>query len=91
MSTFISWSADPIQYAVGAADVRFCNEPIPVARDMSGSELWKDLIGENVSLNFLDNYHQVLRIGSTDKAVYCWTSAFEEEGQDTLFISKQRP
>lgn len=90
-STFISWSSDPVQYAIGIADVRFFNEPIPVVRDMSDSELWKGLIGENITFNFEDTHHQVLKISFSDHTVYCWTSTFADMGFDILFISTERP
>jgi len=90
-SSFISWSSDPVQYAVGVANVSYFNEPLPVSRDMSDSEFWKGLVGKNISLNFEDRYHQVLKFTLDDEAVYCWTSAFADEGADTLFISTERP
>jgi hypothetical protein len=90
-STFISWCSDPVQYAVGISNISFFDQPIPVIRDMSNSEFWKALVGKDITFNFMDSHHQVLEIGNNDKAVYCWTSAFEAEGTDTLFISAQRP
>lgn len=89
-STFISWCSDPVQYAVGISNVSFFDQPIPVIRDMSESEFWKSLVGQDIVFNFIDKHHQVLEIG-LDEKVYCWTSAYEEEGQDTLFISTERP
>ena len=90
-STFISWCWNPVMYGVGISKVSFFDQPIPVVRDMNDSEFWKALIGKDVALNFLDNHNQVLEIGNKDNVVYCWTSSFEEEGEDTLFISTQRP
>ena len=91
-NTFISWTSHADHYfKVGIADVPFFNEPIPITRDMSDSILWKDLVGKNVSLDFDDTNHQVLRISNTENAVYCWTSEFAETGLDILFISQQKP
>jgi hypothetical protein len=91
-STFISWCSDPVQYAVGVSNVSFFDQLIPVIRDMSESEFWKPLVGTHVACNFVDKHHQVLEISNNhNEKVHCWTSAFEEQGEDTLFISTQRP
>ncbi|MBK8464716.1 MAG: hypothetical protein IPL32_02710 [Chloracidobacterium sp.] len=91
-STFISWCSEPVQYSVGTSKVSFFDEPIPVIQDMSNSGLWKALVGKDVAVSFVDKHHQVLEITNDDNdKVYCWTSAFDEEGEDTLFISPQTP
>ena len=90
-STFISWCRDPVQFAVGIADASFNIAPCGVSRDMGGSEFWKQLVGKDVGLNFEGSNHQVLKIGSDHQEVYCWTSAFSDEGEDVLYISTERP
>ncbi len=88
---FISWCSQPSQYCIGFRECSFFKSTDNiVTRDMSQNEIWKDLIGETVVLNFLDTNHQVLSIGCAKGNVYCYTSDGEWQA-DVVRVSKIKP
>lgn len=90
-SIFISWCSDPVQYSICTSTTSFFLPPVPVARDMTASSIWTGITNDSVTLQFLDQNHQVLEIRSSQKVVYCWTSAFDVDGDDVVYVSTSKP
>ncbi|MXV06313.1 MULTISPECIES: hypothetical protein [unclassified Xanthomonas] len=62
---FVSWVGEPVQYAIGTKDTSyFLPEAALTNFDVSGSAIWSDLIGREVSLQFAASDNQVLEISS---------------------------
>lgn len=88
---FISWGWDKAMYRIRMGTESFFTPPPPVIRDMSDSDMWKKIVGQEVKITFLDEYHQVLEIRSNTETVYCWSSPFYETGSDVVIISRAKP
>ncbi len=90
-SIFISWCSDPVQYSTCTSNTSFFLSRVPVARDMTNSSIWSGITNGFVTLQFLDQNHQVLEIRTSRKVVYCWTSAFDVDGDDVVYVSASKP
>ena len=88
---FVTWASSPCQYCIGVFEKpQF--EGQHESRDMSGSAPWRELIGRDISLTYLDESHQVLRAGDESKAVFL--SSVDDAGgwqADVLRITDHRP
>lgn len=89
---YISWCSQPVQYAVGYQQTTWFSDPT-IRLDLSQSRIWKPLVGQLITLSYLDDQHQVLELStsSANAAVYC---SSQEQGQwemDVLHISSEKP
>jgi hypothetical protein len=89
---FASWVGEPVQYAIGTKD---SSHYLPSAQltdfDVSASVMWADLVGQDVSLDFIAPNNQVLKVSSaTGHLLLC---SFERGGwyADEVTVCKQAP
>ena len=85
---YISWHTDPVTYCIGFKTKSFFINDNYIMKDMTGTELWKNAVGREISLNFLDSEHQVLEITTNSHSVFC--SSFENSNwfKDVISITK---
>jgi hypothetical protein len=88
---YISWCSQPDHYAVGYQNNSWFIPPPPATLDATNWPLWQPLIGQTISLNYLDEQHQVLEIKSTAGAVYCSSFDGNYWAMDVLYISSAIP
>jgi hypothetical protein len=89
---YVSWVAEPVQYAIG---IKNSSHFLPDTQlgnfDVTGSAMWSDLIGQDVSLHFVAPDNQVLKASSaTGHLLIC---SFERGGwwADEVTVCKQIP
>jgi hypothetical protein len=89
---YISWTwerqkgpNDP-HYSIGINKDSFFNSPPCFEIDASSSDLWSGLVGQEISLEFLDPDSQILQVKSPQSVIYCYTW-----GVDTVSISGTDP
>lgn len=74
---FISWTWERqydescSNYSIGFSTESYLTDTAPVVVDASTSPFWRDLIGHEVELTFVDDDFQVLKITSGGNAVFC--------------------
>jgi hypothetical protein len=66
---FVTWADDPCQFCVGLFDESQF-KGVYESRDLSGIAPWREMIGHEITLTFLDTAHQVLRVGDDARAVF---------------------
>lgn len=88
---FISWVSEPVQYAVGMKKASFFLPEALVDCDVSGTQMWAGLVGQEVSLDFVVADNQVLEVSSpTHHVLLC---SFERGywWADELTICREMP
>jgi len=90
--TFISWVDEPVQYAIGAKESsHFLPNAKLADHDVSGTDMWAGLLGQDVTLSFAAPDNQILKVSSgTDHLLLC---SFERGHwwADEVMICKQAP
>lgn len=88
---YFSWCNEPVQYCIGLQSGRFnAKEPDHVI-EATDWNVWRYLIGQELSFVFTDESHQVLELKGQTSSVYL---SSQEQGPwvaDVLHISKDLP
>jgi hypothetical protein len=89
---FVSWVGEPVQFAIGTRDSsHFLPDTRLTDFDVSGTAIWANLIGQDVSLRFTALENQVLEVSSTGgRLLLC---SYERGGwwADEVTICKEAP
>jgi hypothetical protein len=89
---FISWVAEPVQYAMGIGDsTHFVPDARLFDHDVSRTATWVGLIGQEVRLGFAEKDNQILKVSSQDDHVLL--CAFERGfwWADQITVCRQVP
>jgi hypothetical protein len=70
---FISWVNEPVQHCIGTGTTsHFIPDAALTEYDVSATSMWSGLVGQDVSMEFLDPYNQMLAISSSkDRLLLC--------------------
>ena len=88
-SLFISWKevgqGTFHGFVVHYQNKRHFNQPAPLLIEVSQTNIWKNLIGKDLSFEYCERYKRELEIISDGHSVWCWTEG--EHGSDVLHLS----
>ncbi|WP_046004323.1 hypothetical protein [Pseudoalteromonas rubra] len=88
---YFSWCYEPVQYCIGFQSIRFnAHEPDHIV-EATDWNVWRDLIGQELSFVFTDESHQILELKGQTSSVYL---SSQEQGSwvaDVLHVSKGLP
>lgn len=88
---FISWVSKPVQYAVGMNDASYFLPDALVDCDVSRTEMWRGLVGKEVSLDFVAADNQVLKVSSPTHHVLLCSFERGHWWADELTICREMP
>jgi hypothetical protein len=89
---FVSWGNGPVQYAVEVREDSFFDEHLLASVEMSDHPYWSNLIGHELSLDYADPDHQVLRVVSAAGEVFLSSQYADGTFQgDSLRIAPRAP
>ena len=74
---FISWSSAPVQYSVGRSTTTHFRPEVLRRVDMTTHPMWRGIVDNDVSLQFMDDDRQVLQVASGARAVFI-SSRYED-------------
>ena len=88
---YISWHSEPYQYCIWTSDQSGFTGDF-ASMDMTGSEMWKEIVAEEVRIGYEEGDYQILEIRSRKGTVYCcsWDS-HGAWGMDVVRITRDRP
>ncbi len=69
--TYVSWQQIEDWAEVGLSAESFFVPPIPVVRDVSNSPLWRDIVGNEVTLSRSGYLNDTLTIACANESVFC--------------------
>jgi hypothetical protein len=87
----ISWASEPFQYCVGLQEHSWFLAGEVKKVDMSSRPSWKDLIGRELELKWLDESHQVLQVRAGDASTYLSSRENDYWFADAITVSKATP
>jgi len=92
LRSFISWTSEPVQYAVGIGGRSHFRPDASLADyDVSHSRMWVGLIGKEIKMEYSAADDQILRIASADDHVLVCSLERGNWWADELTICKQAP
>jgi hypothetical protein len=86
-----NWGEGRDYYWVAYASESFCTPQIDVFRRVSDTPLWQSLIGNRISLSYLDQDKQVLVIRGEGSVVYCCSYRDGMWGLDSIRVTDVVP
>jgi hypothetical protein len=87
----ISWTSDPIQYCVGVQAHSWFMPGNAKEVDMSSRSIWKELVGNELKLQWHDESHQVLELCTNAASIYLSSRENGYWEADTITVSRAKP
>ena len=88
---YVSWDQTGDLVHIAMRNATFFTPPAPTVRDASTSAIWTDLVGQDVTFEFLREDKQVLCVMAGEHAVYCCSYEDGYWEADVVHIASQKP
>jgi hypothetical protein len=88
---FVSWEQVGNLFEIRIKETSFFKSPPEVVRDLSGSQIWRELIGRFVSIDYFDEGHLVLSITDGQHPTYCCSRESDRWGVDVVHVTNVQP